>query len=114
MQVEKNKEEDETRARIQEVIGNIRLVKTYNTQAGEYEFVSNKYGIITKLSDKQSNFYHIMNFIRQFGLEIVLVIILYRAALYDLQSTFGVEDSGRVVQERRKLRSRFLGRDRRP
>ncbi len=76
-QVEKDKQEDETRGRITEVIGNIKLVKVYNTQTQEWEFVSNKYELINKLFDKQSTTYHIINFIREFFLEIVLVIILY-------------------------------------
>lgn len=77
IQVEKNVYEDSVRGRIQEVINNIRLVKTYNTQKPEWEFVSTNYGTINKLYDKQSNDYHLLNFIREFGLEIVLVIILY-------------------------------------
>ncbi len=77
IQEEKNVYEDSVRGRIQEVINNIRLVKTYNTQSKEWEYISNNYGIINKLYDKQSNGYHILNFIREFGLEVVLVIILY-------------------------------------
>lgn len=77
IQEEKNIHEDASRGRIAEVISNIRLVKTYNTQKSEWDFISNKYEIINKLYDKQSNGYHILNFIREFGLEVVLVIILY-------------------------------------
>jgi len=77
IQEEKNVYEDGVRGRIQEVINNIRLVKTYNTQKGEWEYVSKNYEIINKLYDKQSTGYHILNFIREFGLEVVLVIILY-------------------------------------
>ncbi len=77
IQAEKNIHEDQTRGRIGEVVGNIKLVKTYNTQKREWEFVLEKYGIINALYDKQSNSYHVLNFIRQFGLEIAFVIILY-------------------------------------
>ncbi|EKE05690.1 MAG: hypothetical protein ACD_19C00182G0018 [uncultured bacterium] len=77
IQVEKNVYEDGVRGRIQEVINNIRLVKTYNTQRQEWEYISTNNGIINKLYDKQSTGYHILNFIREFGLEVVLVIILY-------------------------------------
>ncbi len=77
MQEEKNVFEDGIRGRIQEVIGNIRLVKTYNTQGSEWNFLSSTYEKINKIYDKQSNGYHILNFIREFGLEVVLVIILY-------------------------------------
>ncbi len=77
IQVEKNVYEDGVRGRIQEVINNIRLVKTYNTQKHEWEYVSTNFGTINKLYDKQSNGYHILNFVREFGLEVVLVVILY-------------------------------------
>lgn len=77
IQEEKNVYEDSVRGRIQEVINNIRLVKTYNTQHKEWEYVSNNYTTINRLYDKQSTGYHILNFIREFGLEVVLVIILY-------------------------------------
>jgi ATP-binding cassette subfamily B protein len=77
IQKEKNIHEDATRGRIAEVIGNIKLVKTYNTQPREWQFVSDKYKIINKLYDHQSNFYHILNFIREFGLEIAFVVIFF-------------------------------------
>lgn len=77
IQEEKNVYEDGVRGRIQEVINNIRLVKTYNTQKTEWNYVSSNFGIINKLYDKQSIGYHVLNFIREFGLEVVLVIILY-------------------------------------
>jgi ATP-binding cassette subfamily B protein len=77
IQEEKNVYEDSVRGRIQEVINNIRLVKTYNTQKTEWGFVSENFGTINKLYDKQSTGYHVLNFIREFGLEVVLVIILY-------------------------------------
>ncbi len=76
-QTQKNVHEDASRGRIQEVISNIKLVKTYNTQKREWKYVSGKYETINRLYDKQSTQYHILNFIREFGLEIAFVIILY-------------------------------------
>lgn len=77
IQQEKNIHEDATRGRIQEVISNIKLVKTYNTQKREWDYVSDEYHIINKLYDRQSTWYHILNFIREFGLEIALIFILF-------------------------------------
>lgn len=77
IQAEKNVHEDTSRGRIGEVISNIKLVKTYNTQIKEWKFVSDKYQTINKLYDKQSTQYHILNFIREFGLEIAFVAILF-------------------------------------
>ena len=77
MQEKKNMYEDATRGRFSEVIGNIKLVKTYNTQKREWQFVSDTYHTINKLYDRQSTIYHVLNFIREFGLEIAFVAILY-------------------------------------
>ncbi len=76
-QEQKNVHEDTTRGRIQEVISNIKLVKTYNTQKREWRFVSNEYKTINQIYDKQSTTYHVLNFIREFGLEIAFVFILF-------------------------------------
>lgn len=73
----KNVHEDASRGRIAEAIANIKLVKTYNTQKQEWDFVSGKYQTINKLYDKQSTQYHILNFVREFGLEIAFVVILF-------------------------------------
>lgn len=77
IQMEKNTYEDQARGRISEVISNIKLVKTYNTQGSEWEYVENRYQTLNKLYDKQSTQYHILNFIRGFGLEIAFVAILF-------------------------------------
>jgi len=77
VQEEKNIHEDASRGRIAEVIGNIKLVKTYNTQSREWNFVSNEYNTLNKLYDKQSTEYHVLNFVRGFGLEIAFVVILF-------------------------------------
>jgi ATP-binding cassette subfamily B protein len=77
IQEEKNVFEDGARGRIQEAISNMRLVKTFNTQNSEWNIVSDKYNDINRLTDKQSNSYHVLNFAREFGLELILVVILY-------------------------------------
>lgn len=74
-EVEKNQIEDVTRGRIQEVIGNIRLVKSSNTQTEEERFVSENMQKSVEIYDKQSVTYHIYNFLRNFGLEIGLLLI---------------------------------------
>ncbi len=74
-EMEKNQIDDSTRGRIQEVINNIRLVKGYNTQNKEWGFVSNNLQNSIAIYDKQSTTYHILNFIRNFGLEIGLIVI---------------------------------------
>lgn len=81
-QIQKNKIDDNSRGRIQEVIGNIRLVKSYNTQYREWETLSHKLQQIASIHDKQSFVYHGFNFLRNFGLEVglgVVAVILFHA-----------------------------------
>jgi ATP-binding cassette subfamily B protein len=74
-EVKKNAIEDKTRGRIQEVIANIKLVKGFNTQKQEWNLVSNNQSQIVSIYDKQSTSYHALNFLRNFGLETILIII---------------------------------------
>lgn len=94
IQQEKNVHEDSSRGRIQEVISNIKLVKTYNTQKREWQYISDEYSTINKLYDKQSTLYHVLNFIREFGLEIAFISILFIA----FRNTFlGILTLGEMV-----------------
>jgi ATP-binding cassette subfamily B protein len=74
-QKEKNKIDDVTYGRIQEVLSNMRLVKSYNTEVKEWKFVSGNVGRSLSIYDKQSRTYHIYNFIRNLGLEILMTLI---------------------------------------
>ncbi len=94
IQEEKNIHEDASRGRIAEVISNIKLVKTYNTQKREWEFISGKYETINKLYDKQSTQYHVLNFIREFGLEIAFIGILF---IVFRNTFFGILSLGEMV-----------------
>lgn len=76
-EVKKNRLEDISRGRIQEVIANIKLVKSYNHQAQEWDFISQKLKSIVKIYDRQSTIYHLLNFARNFGLELVLIIVVF-------------------------------------
>lgn len=93
-QMEKNKIEDITRGRIAEVINNIRLVRSFNTQRKEQLFVSDHMNKSVAIYDKQSMTYHVLNFLRNFGLEIGLVII----SIMIFRDTFlGVLSIGEMV-----------------
>jgi len=83
-QVLKNEIEDSTRGRIQEVIGNMRLVRSFNTQFNETEIVSKKLQESVKIYDRQSLVYHFYNFLRNFGLELGVVVVM----LVIFQNTF--------------------------
>ena len=77
-EVKKNRLEDISRGRISEVIANIRLVRGFMAQKNEWKLVSNALGEVNKIYDRQSTVYHIINFIREFCLEIVLLGISLR------------------------------------
>ena len=71
----KNQIEDVTRGRIQEVILNIPLVRSFNNQFDEFKEVVKNLTEINKLYDKQSNTYHIYDFLRNFSLNIILLLV---------------------------------------
>ncbi len=108
-QVEKDKHEDETRGRITEVIGNIKLVKVYNTQTREWEYVSDKYEVINKLFDKQSTQYHIINFIREFFLEIIFIVILFLIFTKTFRGDLSLGEMILIIQILNQLRWPLYG-----
>lgn len=72
-EVKKNKIEDVLRGRLQEVIGNIRIVKGFLTEKMEYLFASNKLEEINKIYATQSSTYHWLDFARNFSLVVVIL-----------------------------------------
>ena len=74
-EVEKNKIEDVNKGRIQEVISNIPLVKSFNNELNEYKTVSKNLKDINLIYAKQSTTYHIFDFFRGLSLNIVLLLI---------------------------------------
>ena len=74
-EVKKNKIEDYTRGRIQEVISNISLVKSFNKQLKEFGVVSENLEKSNKIYAKQSRIYHVFDFFRGLSLNVILFII---------------------------------------
>ncbi|HET7098636.1 MAG TPA: ABC transporter ATP-binding protein, partial [Patescibacteria group bacterium] len=81
-EVKKNKLEDILRGRLQEVIGNIRIVKGFLTEKMEYVFASDKLTEINKIFAVQSSTYHWIDFGRNFSLIVILlginILIFYQ------------------------------------
>jgi ATP-binding cassette subfamily B protein len=79
----KNKIEDFTRGRISEVIGNIKVVKSFNTQKSEYELVSRNLSDSNEIYAKQSQTFHVFDFWRNFSLQVILlginILVFYNA-----------------------------------
>lgn len=75
-EVQKNRLEDNYKSRITEVIQNMKLVKTVNTQAHETKFVNSLIKKYVNIYDDQSVGYHWLNFARNTLLEVVLITII--------------------------------------
>lgn len=79
----KNVIEDSTRGRIQEAIGNIKLVKGFTNEANEFNLVSNNLSEINTIYKKQSNEFHLFDFARETALYLILfatsLIIFFNA-----------------------------------
>lgn len=109
LQQEKNVIEDRVRARIQEVISNIRLVKTFNTKTHEWSYVSKGYKDINQIYDRQSTQYHILNFIREFGLEVAFVVILFIVFRSTFMGTLSLGEMVLIIQLLNQLRWPLYG-----
>ncbi|MDO8269873.1 MAG: ABC transporter ATP-binding protein [Candidatus Levybacteria bacterium] len=93
-EVKKNKLEDITRGRINEVIYNIRLVKGFTRELAEYNSVSQNLTKINKIYAKQSSTFHKFDFARNMS----LVIILFAINVLVFYNTFiGVLTIGEMV-----------------
>ena len=71
-EVLKNHIEDRTRGRMSEVIANMPLVKGFTNEKNEYSFVSGNLIESNKIYAKQSQTYHIFDFLRGLSLNLVL------------------------------------------
>ncbi|MBI4058471.1 ABC transporter ATP-binding protein [Candidatus Gottesmanbacteria bacterium] len=68
----KNRIEDVTRGRIQETIANMSLVKSFIRQKDEYEFVSRNLDESNRIYARQSQTFHIYDFLRGLALQVTL------------------------------------------
>lgn len=105
-EIEKNKIEDYTRGRIREVIGNMRLVKGFNTQSREYDTISQKLSDINTIYAQQSRTFHIFDFLRNTSLITIMAIVTY---IVFYQTYNGILSLGEMV-----LISQLLNQARRP
>lgn len=87
-EVAKNALEDQTRGRIQEVISNMALVKSFTTEPREFATVSNNLKNINAIYAEQSKTFHIFDFFRGFSLQVILfavnIIVFYNTFLGNL------------------------------
>lgn len=74
-EVQKNSIEDVSRGRIQEVVSNIKLVKSFNNEKAEFKFVENSLSKVNEIYARQSWTFHIFDFFRNLSLIIILLLI---------------------------------------
>lgn len=84
-EISKNKLEDELRGRIQEVVANIKIVKGFLTERSEHHFVSRHLSKINEIYALQSSSYHLIDFIRNASLVVILlginILVYYQTFL---------------------------------
>lgn len=74
-EVLKNQIEDKSRGRIQEVVMNMILVKSFNRQKSEYSYIENKLSESNEIYAEQSSAFHIFDFSRGMSLNTILLLI---------------------------------------
>jgi ATP-binding cassette subfamily B protein len=74
-EVRKNAIEDISRGRIQEVIGNIKLVKSFSNEKNEADLISSNLDKSNEIYRRQSVAFHTYDFLRGLSLNIILLLI---------------------------------------
>lgn len=97
-EVKKNELEDATRGRINEVIGNMKLVKTSLTELSEFRYVSAKLQEINKIYDTQSREFHIFDFYRNLSLQVILLIINIIVFVNTFRGIFSIGEMVLILQ----------------
>ena len=103
-EVMRTKIEDLSRGRIQEVISNIKLVRSFNQQHHEYRYVSDQLQTSVGIYDQQSTTYHVINFLRNTGLEVIIIIIFVILFRQTFSSTMSFGELVLILQLLNQLR----------
>ena len=94
----KNKLEDITRGRIQEVISNIKVVKSFTNEIKEAEFITKKISQINKIYAKQSKMYHTIDFLRNSGVTMIMIVIYSIIFWLTYQGRFSIGEMVLIIQ----------------
>ena len=97
-EMKKNKIEDYTRGRIQEVISNMKLVKSFNNQKNEYDLVSSSLTDINKIYARQSRIFHIFDFFRNLSLTLILFAINIIVFVNTFQGSLSIGEMVLILQ----------------
>lgn len=97
-EIKKNKLEDLGRGRIQEVISNMKLVKSANMQLNEYKYIQDNQGSINQIYAKQSGTFHRYDFVRNLSLIIIVLIVNLLVFNDAFNSVLSVGDMVLIIQ----------------
>jgi ATP-binding cassette subfamily B protein len=97
-EVKKNKIEDQSRARIQEVITNISLVKSFITEKEEYSHISENLKKSNAIYARQSKVYHTFDFFRGLSLNIILTLINIVVFINTFQGKLSIGEMVLILQ----------------
>lgn len=97
-EVKKNKYEDITRGRIQEVMSNMKLVKGFSNQKNEYNFISKQLNKIISIYDRQSSTFHVYDFARKFSLNIILLLVNLVIFYNTFEGKYSIGDMVLLIQ----------------
>ncbi len=108
-EIKKNKIEDLTRGRIQEVIANMKLVKSFNTQKTEFDFTSANLLEINKIYAKQSQTFHIFDFLRNLSLNVILTAVNVVVFISTFQGRLTLGEMVLILQLMNQVRRPLFG-----
>lgn len=97
-EVEKNKIEDVSKGRIQEVISNMPLVKTFNNELNELHLVVANLNKVNTIYARQSKTFHIFDFFRGLSLNIVIILINIVVFYNTFKGTLTIGDMVLILQ----------------
>lgn len=97
-EAEKNILEDSVRGRIQEVISNIKLVKSFITEKKEFDHVSKNLSKINAIYAEQSQTFHILDFFRGLSLNLILFVINVLVFYYTFQGQLSIGEMVLILQ----------------
>ncbi len=97
-EVLKNQIEDRNRGRMQEVISNITLVKSFNREKSEFENVSKNLDASNVIYARQSKTFHIFDFMRGLSLNIILFAINILVFYNTYQRTLTIGEMVLILQ----------------
>lgn len=97
-EVKKNKIEDGMRGRMHEVIANITLVKGFTNEKREYDLISQNLADSNEIYARQSQTYHVFDFLRGLSLNIILFAVNVLVFYNTFQGSLSIGEMVLILQ----------------